>query len=422
MGKTMAEKIFQAHNGGKEVKTGEIVFANVDLVMGTDATVPLAIGEFEKIGKAVFDPAKVVLVQDHFVPARDTNTANLSNQMRQFARKHGITHHVEVGRGGICHHYVPDSGLCNPGDLIIGADSHTTTYGAFGALGTGVGSTDFAAAMATGRLWFKVPPAIKVVLTGKKKKYVQGKDIILKLISMIGVDGAAYKSLEFTGPSLKHLDMADRITICNMAVEAGAKAGIFEVDDVTADYFKKYHKKKDILRLKADADAEYVQEIPISISDLEPLVAEPYLPSKVKGVKELQEIAVDQVFIGSCTNGRMEDMRQAAKILSKRRVHPDVRLIVIPGTYAILEEMAEEGIMETFIAAGASVQSPTCGPCCGGHTGILGDDEVCLSTSNRNFVGRMGSPSSRVYLANPAVAAASAVAGKIIHPEDLCNE
>lgn len=417
MGFTITEKIFNNHCDGKTVKPGSILFAHIDLAMGTDATMPIAIKEFLKTGRKVFDPSKIVLVQDHFVPAKDIASSNYSREMRLFAREHGIENYFELGRGGICHHIVPDSGLCYPGDLIVGADSHTCTYGAFGSFATGVGSTDLAAAMATGKLWFKVPGSIKVVLTGKKNRYVQGKDIILKLISMLGVDGATYKALEFTGAGLKGLDMADRITMCNMAIEAGAKTGIFGVDEITADYFKKFEGGREVFRLKADEDAEYEQEIELCISDIEPLVAEPYLPSKVRPASALKGIEIDQAFIGSCTNGRIEDMRQAAMILANSRVHPRVRLIVIPGTQEILKTMAREGLVETFVASGATISSPTCGPCLGGHMGVLADNEVCIATSNRNFVGRMGSTSSRVFLANAAVVAASAVKGEICHPE-----
>ncbi len=419
MGFTMTEKIFKSHSGGKEVKPGDVLFADVDLGMGTDATMPLAIKEFRKIDKNIFDPCKIAVIQDHFVPAKDINSANNSLIMREFAKEMNISNYFELGRGGICHHVVPDEGLCYPGDLIIGADSHTCTYGAFGAFATGVGSTDLAFFMATGKLWFKVPGAIKVVLTGKKKPYVQGKDIILHLVSLLGVDGATYKVLEFTGDGVKGLDMADRITICNMAIEAGAKSGLFEVDDVTVDFYKGIENKREVQHLKIDEDAVYERVINIDISSIEPLVAEPFLPSNVKPVSEIKNVKIHQSFIGSCTNGRIEDMRMAAAILKDKTIHPDVRLIVIPGTQQIYKEMVKEGLMEIFLNSGAIMSPPTCGPCLGGHMGILGEHEVCIATSNRNFVGRMGATTSKVYLANPAIAAASAIKGEICSPEEV---
>lgn len=416
---SITEKIFQSHAGEANVRTGSILFAGIDLAMGTDATMPLAIQEFNKIGRDVFDPAKIALVQDHFVPAKDIMTANYSLEMRKFAEQHRIKNYFELGRGGICHHIVPDEGLCYPGDLIVGADSHTCTYGAFGAFATGVGSTDLAAAMATGKLWFKIPAAIKVVLTGKKRAYVQGKDIILKLISILGVDGATYKALEFTGDGLADLDMSDRITICNMAIEAGGKTGIFEVDDITREYFRKFNNNKVVENLKTGEDSAYEQIIELDISAIEPLVAEPFLPSNVRAVSRVDSICINQAVLGSCTNGRIEDMQMAAGVLKGRKVHPRVRLIVIPGTQEILKQMIKENLLDVFVDAGAVISPPTCGPCLGGHMGILGDNEVCIASTNRNFVGRMGSTSSKVYLANPAVVAASAVRGEICHPEVL---
>ncbi len=416
---SITEKIFQSHAGGANVRTGSILFAGIDLAMGTDATMPLAIQEFNKIGRNVFDPAKIALVQDHFVPAKDIMTANYSLEMRKFAEQHRIKNYFELGRGGICHHIVPDEGLCYPGDLIVGADSHTCTYGAFGAFATGVGSTDLAAAMATGKLWFKIPAAIKVVLTGKKRAYVQGKDIILKLISILGVDGATYKALEFTGDGLADLDMSDRITICNMAIEAGGKTGIFEVDDITREYFKKFNNNKVVENLKTGEDSAYERVIELDISEIEPLVAEPFLPSNVRAASRVDSICINQAVLGSCTNGRIEDMQMAAGVLKGRKVHPRVRLIVIPGTQEILKQMIKENLLDAFVDAGAVISPPTCGPCLGGHMGILGDNEVCIASTNRNFVGRMGSTSSKVYLANPAVVAASAVRGEICHPEVL---
>lgn len=417
MNSSITERIFQQHTKEKDIKVGSILFADVDLAVGTDATMPLAIKEFKATGKKVFNPEQIALVQDHFVPAKDIASANHSQEMRIFAREENIRNYFELGRGGICHHIVPDSGLCYPGDLIVGADSHTCTYGAFGAFATGVGSTDLAAVMATGKLWFRVPQAIKVVLYGRKREYVQGKDIILKLISMLGVDGATYKALEFTGEGLTDLDMSDRITICNMAIEAGGKTGIFEVDDVTIEYFERFQNKRMVQILKTGDDSAYEQVIGLDISLIEPLVAEPFLPSKVRPASEFKSLIIDQAVLGSCTNGRLEDMRMAARVLKGRHVHPGVRLIVIPGTQEILKSMIEEGLLNIFIDAGAMISPPTCGPCLGGHMGILGDNEVCISSSNRNFVGRMGSTSSKVYLANPAIVAASAVHGAICHPE-----
>jgi 3-isopropylmalate/(R)-2-methylmalate dehydratase large subunit len=383
---------------------------------------PLAIQEFKKTGRALFDSNKIAVVQDHFVPAKDIATANYSLLVRSFVKDYGISNYFEVGRGGICHHILPDSGLCWPWDLVIGADSHTCTYGAFGTLATGVGSTDLAGVMATGKIWLKIPPIIKVVLTGKKQRFVQGKDIVLHLIALLGVAGASYKILEFTGDGIKELDISDRITISNMVIEAGAKTGIFEVDEVTMAFFKKLDRKRTTEPLQPDKDAEYEQTIAIDISEIEPLVAEPPLPSHVKKVKDLPVIAIDQAFIGSCTNGRLEDMRMAASVLKGRTIHPRVRMLVIPGTQEIFKQMANEGLTQIFIEAGGMVSFPTCGPCLGGHVGVLADNEVCISTSNRNFVGRMGSTSSKVYLSNPAVAAASAIKGHISHPQEVYND
>lgn len=418
-GLTFAQKVLSKH-AGRSVKPGDIVFADVDLMMATDGTLPIAAKQFEKFGGRVAHPERVVLVQDHYVPAKDIVSANASRVTREFARKHGIAHHFEVGRGGICHHVLPDAGLTFPGDLIIGADSHTCTYGAFGAFGTGVGSTDFAYALATGKLWFRVPQTIKVVLHGRKGRYVQGKDIALALLARLTIDGATYESIEFTGEGVADLSISDRITICNMGIEAGAKAASFPVDDVTRDFLSKFGHRP-IEAVHSDPDAHYAQVVELDISALKCLVARPSTPDNVCEVSALssQPVKVDQVFIGSCTNGRIEDMRQAAEILSRGDVHPDVRLIVTPGTQDIFTQMAANGLLEVFSRAGAAITPATCGACVGGHMGILGDGEVCLSTSNRNFVGRMGSSSASVYLCNPYVAAASALKGYICSPDEL---
>lgn len=413
MSKTITEKIFERHLG-RAVHSGELVFVNVDKGMGTDATMPLAIQEFEKMGKPLHSPEELVIVQDHFVPAKDILSANYSKIVRRFAEKNNIHNYYEIGKGGICHHIMIDKGLCHPGDIIAGADSHTCTYGAVSAFATGVGSTDLAAFMATGKLWFRIPEAIKVVIEGKKDKYVQGKDIILNLINRLGVAGATYKALEIVDKSEKKLSMSDRITICNMAIECGAKTGIFEFDEITEQFCSKLHiKVSEEQKYKAGDDRSYEQVIKVDLNQLEPSVAEPYLPSNVKKVSEMQNISIDQAFIGSCTNGRIEDMRMAAKILKGKRIHKGVRMVVIPGTQEIFAAMCREGITEILVDAGASVTSPTCGPCLGGHYGIIGADEVCISTSNRNFVGRMGDTKGKVYLANPAVVAASALKGFI---------
>lgn len=416
---TIAERILKKNCIGGRAETGDIILARVDKAMSPNGTMLLAMEAFKKIGRRLYDPDMLVIVQDHGIPAKDIAVANQTASVRKFAAEHNIKNYFEIGRGGICHHVVPDSGLFRPGDLIVGSDSHTCTYGAFGAFGTGVGSTDLAAVMATGHLWFKIPSSIKVVLTGKLGRYVQGKDIILKLISILGVEGAAYSVLEFTGEALPGLGISDRMTICNMAVEAGAKAAIFEVDEVTREYFSKFKDERAYPSLKVAADSAYSRVIELELSTLVPLVAQPFLPSNVRPAAELGGVLIDQAFIGSCTNGRIEDMRMAAEILKGRRVHPDVRLIIIPGTQEIIKQTVREGLFEIFINAGAIVGPPTCGPCLGEHMGVLGDGEVCVSTTNRNFVGRMGSTGSRVYLANPAVAAASAVKGKICSPEVL---
>ena len=416
MAMTITEKIFAAHAGKDSVKAGELVYASIDLVMGTDVTVPLAVEVFKQIGaEKVFDSKKIALVNDHFVPAKDIQAAGLSKTMREFAIKHGIENYFEVGRSGICHCIVPDSGLVVPGDLVIGADSHTCTYGALGAFATGVGSTDMAASWALGENWFKVPPTVKIVYKGKLKEMVGGKDMILHTIGMLGVEGALYCSIEFTGEVIQQLPLADRFTICNMAIEAGAKAGIMEADEKVYSYLSGRTKRNYTL-YQSDKDARYKEVIEIDISDLEPQVAFPYLPSNVKPISQVDSIKIDQVVIGSCTNGRMEDFRAAAEVLKGKQVAPYVRLIAIPATQEIYLQMMEEGLLKTFIQAGATISPPTCGPCIGGHMGILAENEVGLYTTNRNFKGRNGHLTSKVYLCSPVVAAASAVTGLITDP------
>lgn len=419
MSSAITKKIFERHVG-KEVHDDELVFANVDRGMGTDATIPLAIQEFEKIGCEIFSKEKLVIIQDHFVPAKDIATANHSKIVRDFSVKNGIKNYFEVGKGGICHHVMMEYGLCKPGDLVVGADSHTCTYGAAGLFATGVGSTDLAAFMATGKLWFRIPKSIKVVFEGTKKRFVQGKDIILELIGEIGVSGASYRALEFVDNTTDKLTMSDRITICNMAIECGAKTGIFEYDEVTEDFYCDLGIViEEERKFKVGDDKEYEKVISINLDKIEPKVAMPFLPSNIKSVKDVGDIEIHQAFIGSCTNGRIEDMRMAAEVLKGNTVNKNVRLIVIPGTQNVLSAMAKEGLLEIFIQAGASVTSPTCGPCLGGHYGILANGEACISTSNRNFVGRMGDKTSMVYLANPAVVAASAMEGKICLPKEV---
>ncbi|MFH1784159.1 MAG: 3-isopropylmalate dehydratase large subunit [bacterium] len=419
MGMTISEKILAAHCGKKSVSPGELINAKVDIALGNDITAPLAIKEFEKAGiKKVFDPEKIALIPDHFVPNKDIKSANQAQIMRNFAKKHKIKHYYEIGCGGVEHALLPEKGIVLPGDLIIGADSHTCTYGALGAFSTGMGSTDFAAAMATGECWFKVPESIKFIYKGKTRKWVSGKDLILYTIGNIGVDGALYKSMEFTGEVIDSLSMSERFTMANMAIEAGGKNGIFGVDDTTIKYVeKKANRSYEIY--KSDKNAKYSDEKEYGISDIEPQVACPFLPSNVKAVSELSDIAIDQSFIGSCTNGRIEDLRIAASILKGKKVHPYVRLIVIPATQKIFMDAINEGLTEIFVNAGAVVSTPTCGPCLGGHMGILGKGEKAVATSNRNFVGRMGDTESEVYLSNPAVAAASAITGKITHPDKI---
>ena len=419
MPQTITQKILAAHCGRDYVEPGELINARLDFMLGNDITAPIAIREFERIGAAtVFDKDRIALVPDHSTPNKDIKSAELVKIVREFAKKHGITHWFEVGRMGIEHTLLPDEGLVLPGDAIIGADSHTCTYGAVGAFSTGVGSTDLAAAMALGETWFKVPEQIKFVYYGKLPKWVGGKDLILHTIGLVGVDGALYCSMEFTGEAISELDMAGRFTMCNMAIEAGGKNGIIAPDAKTLDYVKP-RAKRDYKIYSSDPDALYKQVIEIDVSKLEPVVSFPHLPENAKPVSEASHITIDQVVIGSCTNGRIEDLRVAAGILRGRKVHPDVRLIVIPATQEIYLQSIKEGLAEVFIEAGGVVSTPTCGPCLGGHMGVLAEGERAVATTNRNFVGRMGHTKSEVYLAGPAVAAASAVLGRIGSPEEL---
>lgn len=419
MGMTMTQKILAAHAGLKEVKAGQLIEADLDLVLGNDITSPVAINEMKKMDeKSVFDKDKIALVMDHFIPNKDIKSAENCKCCRDFACKHAITNYFDVGQMGIEHALLPEKGLVVAGDAVIGADSHTCTYGALGAFSTGVGSTDMAAGMVTGKAWFKVPSAIRFELVGKPKEWVSGKDVILHIIGMIGVDGALYKSMEFTGEGIAYLSMDDRFTICNMAIEAGGKNGIFPVDDLAIRYMEQ-HSKRNFTIYTADGDAEYEATYTIDLSLLKPTVSFPHLPENTRTIDEVGDIKIDQVVIGSCTNGRMEDMRVAAKVLKGRKVADHVRCIVIPATQAIYLQAMREGLLEIFIEAGAVVSTPTCGPCLGGYMGILAAGERCVSTTNRNFVGRMGHVDSEVYLASPAVAAASAVAGRIVSPSTL---
>lgn len=421
MGMTMTQKILASHAGLESVAAGQLIEANLDMVLGNDVTSPVAINEMNKFNKkTVFDRTRISLVMDHFTPNKDIQSAENCKQVRAFAKANGITHYFDVGNMGIEHALLPEQGIVTCGDCIIGADSHTCTYGALGAFSTGVGSTDMAAGMVTGKAWFKVPSAIRVVVTGKKNKYVSGKDVILHLIGKIGVDGALYKSLEFTGDGIKELSMDDRLCIANMAIECGAKNGIFPVDDVTLEYVKD-RSEREYKIYEADADAEYDSEVIIDLSSLRPTVAFPHLPENTKTIDEIkpEEIKIDQVVIGSCTNGRMEDMRAAANIIKGHRIADGVRVIIIPATQEIYLGCIKEGLAEIFVEAGAVVSTPTCGPCLGGHMGILAEGERAVSTSNRNFVGRMGHTKSEIYLASPAVAAASAVKGYIADPKEV---
>lgn len=419
MGMTMTQKILAKHAGLDRVEVGQLIEARVDMVLGNDITTPVAITEFEKAGfTQVFDKDKISIVLDHYTPCKDIKSAELCLKARNFAHKHQITNFFDVGQMGVEHALLPEKGLCAPGEIIVGADSHTCTYGALGAFSTGIGSTDMAAAMATGLLWFKVPSAIKVTLKGKLQPHVSGKDVILHLIGAIGVDGALYQSLEFDGEGVASLSMDDRFTISNMAIEAGGKNGIFPVDDLTKQYMEK-HSKRPYVIYEADEDAEYEQEFTIDLSTLKPTVAFPHLPENTHTIDEVGEIKIDQVVIGSCTNGRMDDLRVAASILKGHRVAKGLRVIVIPATQQIYLDAMEEGLLKTFIEAGAVVSTPTCGPCLGGYMGILAEHERCVSTTNRNFVGRMGHVESEIYLASPAVAAASAITGKLSGPDEI---
>ena len=418
MAMTMTQKILAAHAGLREVSAGQLIQAKLNIVLGNDITTPVAVNEFKKAGfEGVYDKDKVVIVLDHFVPNKDIKAAEQSKTCREFACDHCISHFYDVGKMGIEHALLPEQGIVTAGDCIIGADSHTCTYGALGAFSTGVGSTDMAAGMATGKAWFKVPSAIRFHLTGALKPNVSGKDVILTIIGMIGVDGALYKSMEFTGPGVASLSMDDRLCICNMAIEAGAKNGIFPVDDRTLEYLKGRSEREPVI-YTADEDAPYEKTVEIDLSKIEPTVACPHLPENTRPAKELGNIRIDQVVIGSCTNGRMEDMEAAYRILNGKTVAKGVRCIIIPATMAIYRECIQRGYITAFIDAGAVVSTPTCGPCLGGYMGILAEGERCVATTNRNFVGRMGHVKSEVYLASPATAAASALTGYITEPKE----
>ncbi len=444
MGMTITEKILLAHTREKKIKPGDFILARVDLTLGNDITAPLAINEFEKLGlDKVFDRDKICLVPDHFTPAKDLHAAQAVKKLKDFAKKYKIRHYYEVGRMGIEHALLPELGLISPGGLIIGADSHTCTYGALAAFSTGVGSTDLAASWATGECWFKVPQTLRFEFKGKLNKWVGGKDLVLFTIADIGVDGARYMAMEFGGETIRNLGMDDRFTICNMAIEAGAKSGIIEPDETTFDYVKSRvqgnrlrtpngsihspslepsrakSRGPELRTLRSDKDARYFQVKEYDVSKLEPQVACPHLPSNVKPVSQVKGVKIDQVVIGSCTNGRISDLRLAAKILKGKKAHKNVRLIVIPATQKIYLQAVAEGLAEIFVRADAVFSTPTCGPCLGGHAGILAEGEVALATTNRNFLGRMGSPKSFVYLSNPAVAAASAIKGRIVSPEEI---
>ena len=419
MGMTMTQKILAAHAGLDEVKAGQLIMADLDFVLGNDITSPVAINEFNKAGfTEVFDKEKVTMVMDHFAPNKDIKAATQCKQCRDFCGEQSITHFYDVGRMGIEHALLPEQGLVGPGDCIIGADSHTWTYGALGAFSTGVGSTDMCAGMAKGKAWFKVPSAIKFNIVGKLPKYSAAKDVILHIIGMIGVDGALYRSMEFMGEGLKNLTMEDRLCMANMAIEAGAKNGIFAVDEVTLAYVKDRF-KREVRIFEADADAEYDEEYTIDLSQIKPTVAFPHLPENAKTFDEIGDVKIDQSVIGSCTNGRIEDLRAAAEVLKGKKIADSVRCIVIPATQAIYMQAMEEGLLKIFIEAGCAVSTPTCGPCLGGYMGILAKGERSVATTNRNFVGRMGHPESEVYLASPYVAAASAITGKLSQPSEV---
>ncbi|HBT20587.1 MAG TPA: 3-isopropylmalate dehydratase large subunit [Peptococcaceae bacterium] len=419
MGMTITEKILARHAGLDFVEPGQLIEADVDMVLGNDITAPVAIKEFLKLGlDEVFDREKIALVPDHFTPNKDIPSAEQVKVVREFARKYGIKNYFEIGEMGVEHCLLPEKGLVAPGELVIGADSHTCTYGALGAFSTGVGSTDMAAAMATGKVWLKVPPSLKFIFYGKLQPWVSGKDLILYTIGDIGVDGARYKAMEFTGETISSLSMDSRFSMCNMAIEAGGKNGIIAPDEKTLEYVKG-RVKRSFHVYESDSDAVYEEIYEYDTSKIEPQVAFPHLPENTKPISEVGDVKIDQVVIGSCTNGRMEDLRTAADILRGRKVHPEVRVIIIPGTQEIYLQALREGLIEVFIEAGCAVSTPTCGPCLGGHMGILAKGEKAVATTNRNFVGRMGHPESEVYLSNPAVAAASAVLGRIASPEEV---
>ncbi len=419
MGMTMTQKILAAHARLEKVEPGQLIMADLDLILGNDVTAPVAIREFDKIGTEwVYDKAKVAIVPDHFTPNKDIKSAEQCKLMREFAHHQEIENYFEIGQMGIEHALIPEKGLAVPGDVIIGADSHTCTYGALGAFSTGVGSTDMAAGMASGQGWFKIPEAIRFNLKGKLQPWVSGKDVILHIIGMIGVDGALYQSMEFGGEGIRNLTMDDRFTMANMAIEAGAKNGIFEVDEQTLDYVKE-HSTKEFKVYEPDKGARYTRVIDIDISEIRPTIAFPHLPDNTRTIDEVGEIVIDQVVIGSCTNGRIEDLRSAARVLKGKKIHSEVRTIIFPATQKIYLQAMREGLLEIFVEAGAAVSTPTCGPCLGGHMGILARGERAVATTNRNFVGRMGHPESEVYLASPAVAAASAITGRISSPEEV---
>lgn len=419
MGMTMTQKILAAHAGLDSVVPGQLIRAKLDMVLGNDITTPVAVNEFNKAGfDGIFDKEKVSIVMDHFTPNKDIKAAEQCMTCRQFAKRFDVVNFYDTGRVGVEHALLPEQGIVKAGDCIIGADSHTCTYGALGAFSTGVGSTDMAAGMATGETWFKVPEAIKFNLTGELPENVTGKDVILHIIGMIGVDGALYKSMEFVGEGVKNLSMESRLCICNMAIEAGGKNGIFPVDEITEEYMKD-RVDGQWTKYEADADAEYIATYDINLSELKPTVSFPHLPENTKTIDNVGDVTINQVVIGSCTNGRIEDMEAAAKILKGRKVHPDVRCLIMPATQLVYRQCIERGLMNIFLDAECAITAPTCGPCLGGHSGILAEGERCVATTNRNFVGRMGHVKSEVYLASPVVAAASAVAGKIAGPDDL---
>jgi len=415
----MTQKILAAHAGLDKVYPGQMIMAELDMVLGNDVTAPVAIEEFIRTGvNKIFDKSRVVIVPDHFTPNKDIKSAENCKLVREFARSMEVENYFEIGQMGIEHALIPEKGLAVPGDLIIGADSHTCTYGALGAFSTGIGSTDMAVGMATGKAWFKVPEAVKIVLTGKMGQWVSGKDVILHIIGMIGVDGALYQSMEYCGEGVGNLSMDDRFTIANMAIEAGAKNGIFEADARTLEYVSEHSNRTPVI-YKADPDAEYARVIEIDLGTIRPTVAFPHLPENARTIDDVGEVKIDQAVIGSCTNGRLEDLRAAAKVFKGNKVAPGVRTIIFPATQEIYLKAMKEGLLEIFIEAGAAVSTPTCGPCLGGHMGILAKGERAIATTNRNFVGRMGHPESEVYLASPAVAAASAITGKISSPEEV---